>query len=142
MRKLLLTIILLVCTTMNTVLAAHWVPLQEGTDRVPGVLYDEASMQKSEDNLYFWEKVQRFDGSYELRLAKIGLKNLDFSDALIAVKFPAQEMLYLHPQKWDEHGASAHPIRAAWMDKVLAQLNHAQRTDKQIDLDNAILPQQ
>ena len=62
--------------TMGTAMAAHWVPLIEGTERVPSVLFDVDFMQKSENNLYFGEKVQRPDGSYEIRFARVGLKKL------------------------------------------------------------------
>ena len=141
MRKLLLTIILLTCTTMSTALAAHWVPLQEGTDRVPSVLYDEASMQKSEDNLYFWEKIQRHDNSYELRFAKVGLKNYDFSDALMATKIPGQNMVYMHPQDWEEYGATAHPLRMSWLDRVLVKANEATKIGNNVNLVSVEVPE-
>ena len=141
MRKVLLVAALFVCMNMGTVLAAHWVPLIEGTERVPSVLFDVASMQKSENNLYFWEKIQRPDGSYELRFARVGIRDYEFSDAIMAEKAPSQNMTYLHPQEWDEHGANAHPLRLAWLDRVLVRVDEASQIGSDIDLVSVEVPE-
>ena len=141
MKKEMLMAALFICTTMSTALAAHWVPLQEGSDRVPSVMYDETSIQKSEDNLYFWEKIQRHDSSYEIRLAKVGLKNYDFADALMATKSPGQNMVFMHPQEWEEYGANAHPLRMSWLDRVLIKANEATKIGSNINLVSVEVPE-
>ena len=140
MRKVLVLALVLVAMAMNTALAAHWVPLVEGTERVPGVMFDADSMQKTFDNIYFWERVQRNDEDYELRFARLGLKDYEFSDAVMAEKAQGQSMVYLHPQVWEEHGASAHPLRLAWMDRVLIRANDAVLIRSDIEIGNVEVP--
>ena len=141
MKKVLFLVALLVGVTMNTVLAAHWTPLIEGTERVPGVLFDESSMLRSEKNLYFWEKVEKSDSSCELRFARVGLKDYEFADAVMARKKPGQNMVYLHSVEWELYGANRHPVRLACLDRVLVKADEAAEIGSDIDLVSVEVPE-
>ncbi len=141
MKKLLFFVTVLVGFTMNTALAAHWVPLIGGSERVSSVAFDADSVKRTQDNLYFWEKVESSSGEYQLRVARIGLKDFDFADAEIAQKRFGQKMVYMHPQEWEEHGSSVHPLRLAWMDKVLKQADGADIIPAEVKVENVKVPE-
>lgn len=140
LKRLFLLLTLLSLSTMNTALAAHWITLSSGTDKIPSVSFDADSMQRSVNNLYFWEKIQRSNEDYQIRLAKVGLTDFDFADAEVVQKTSGQNIVFMHPHAWDEHGTSLHPLRLAWMDKVLAQLNSAKKIDNDIILSKVEAP--
>ena len=75
-----------------------------------------------------------------MRFARLGLKDYEFSDAVMAEKAQGQSMVYLHPQMWEEHGASVHPLRLAWIDIVLIRAEDAVLIRSEIEIKNVDVP--
>lgn len=59
----------------------------------------------------------------------------------MATKIPSQNMVYMHPQEWEEYGATAHPLRMSWLDRVLAKANEATKIGSNINLVSVEVPE-
>lgn len=140
-KKMLISTIFVTTIIGNTAFAAHWLPLVEGTDRVPAVMFDGDSVKKTSESVYFWEKVQKAPEEYQLRIGRVSLRDFAFADAEVARKEPGQKLVYMNPQEWEEHGSSMHPLRLAWMDKVLKQADGADIVPAEVQVENVKVPE-
>ena len=128
MKKQIIIMVSLLMMSFNTAMAAAWIPVVVPEEvAIPIVSFDEDSFsclvrnngqEKNISKVYFWEKIMKPSGNYEIRLARLDLSDYSFYDALIRENIDGRDV-NVKKRKWVSYGNMPHPVNDYWRDKVL-----------------------